>query len=91
MPVNDLLGDLDGSGDVAFADFLVLSSNFGSATTNYEDGDIDCSGDVAFADFLTLSQNFGATLGAEAQSVPEPSGFAFVLPAMFLLAWRKRR
>jgi len=91
MPINSLAGDLDGSGDVAFADFLILSSNFGTTTTMYEDGDIDCSGDVAFADFLALSQNFGVTLGAEAQSVPEPSGLAIVLPTILLLVWRNRR
>ena len=69
----DTLGDIDGSGDVAFADFLILSQNFGQAATDHTTGDIDCSGDVAFADFLVLSQNFGQTVGG-AESVPEPSG-----------------
>ena len=65
------IGDIDGSGDVAFADFLVLSANFGQAVADHTAGDIDCSGDVAFADFLILSSNFGQTVGATA-SVPEP-------------------
>ena len=65
------MGDIDGSGDVAFADFLVLSANFGQAVADHTAGDIDCSGDVAFSDFLILSSNFGQTVGATA-SVPEP-------------------
>ncbi len=75
-PFNSLLGDFDGSGTVEFADFLALSTNFGSETENYSDGDANCDGTVAFDDFLTLSSNFGATLVANTtQSVPEPSAF----------------
>ncbi len=77
-PINALLGDLDGDGSVAFGDFLVLSSNFGTQTQNYGDGDVDCDGTVAFGDFLVLSSNFGQTLGA-ATSVPEPSGAMLLL------------
>jgi len=55
-----VVGDIDGDGRVAFADFLVLSQNFGLATPNGDsDGDLDQSGIVDFADFLLLSQNFG--------------------------------
>lgn len=70
------LGDIDGSGDVAFADFLILSANFGQAATDHTTGDIDCSGEVGFTDFLILSANFGQTV--EAQSVPEPTSFALL-------------
>ena len=85
------LGDIDGSGDVAFADFLILSQNFGQAATDHTTGDIDCSGDVAFADFLVLSQNFGQTVGG-AESVPEPSGLALlVFAGMFGGMLRRRR
>jgi len=72
------MGDLDGSGDVAFADFLILSNNFGSEVSDHTAGDIDCSGDVAFADFLILSNNFGQAVGAETSSVPEPSSCALL-------------
>jgi hypothetical protein len=71
-------GDLDGNGSVEFADFLVLSANFGSEVGSHTEGDIDCSGDVAFADFLIMSANFGSTVGAEAASVPEPSALALL-------------
>ena len=75
-PFNSLLGDFDGNGAVEFADFLALSTNFGSETENYSDGDANCDGTVAFDDFLTLSSNFGATLAANTtQAVPEPSAF----------------
>ncbi len=85
------LGDIDGSGDVAFADFLILSQNFGQAASDHTTGDIDCSGDVAFADFLVLSQNFGQTVGG-AQTVPEPSGLALLgLSGLFVGLLRRRR
>jgi len=91
-PVNELAGDLDGSGDVAFADFLVLSANFGTAVTTYAEGDVDCNGTVEFADFLALSANFGSTLGAEASLVPEPSAIVMILSCGLLgLVRRKRR
>ena len=83
-------GDLDGNGKVEFADFLVLSGNFGQEA-DAAGGDIDCNGTVEFADFLVLSGAFGTDVGA-AQSVPEPQGmliFAFGAVAFGLL--RKRR
>jgi len=84
------LGDIDGSGDVAFADFLILSQNFGQAAADHTTGDIDCSGDVAFADFLVLSQNFGQVVGG-AESVPEPSGLALFGFAAMLGGFLRRR
>lgn len=85
------MGDIDGSGDVAFADFLILSQNFGQTGTDHRTGDIDCSGEVAFADFLILSLNFGQTVGG-AQSVPEPSGAVLhALAALSLGLVRRRR
>ncbi len=82
-------GDLDGDGDVAFADFLILSDGFGDEGT-YLDGDLDCDGEVGFSDFLVLSFNFGQT-NQEIAAVPEPSLWAF-LPAMLSLTMlRKRR
>lgn len=55
-----LAGDIDGDGSVTFADFLVLSSNFGQTTEQGTGvGDIDGNGTVGFSDFLLLSANFG--------------------------------
>ncbi len=84
-------GDLDGNGRVEFADFLVLSNNFGTDVSDHTEGDIDCNGRVEFADFLVLSNAFGTTVGAEASSVPEPSsGLLFFLGFLGMLKFRKR-
>lgn len=82
-------GDLDGNGKVEFADFLVLSGNFGKDVGSASEGDIDCNGKVEFADFLVLSGNFGKDV-AGAESVPEPAGFA-LLGFAALVAGRIRR
>lgn len=83
-------GDLDGNGMVAFADFLILSANFGSEVSSHAEGDIDCSGDVAFADFLVLSANFGQSIGA-VSPVPEPSGLTLLTLASFGVIGSLRR
>ena len=92
--LNTLPGDLNGNGDVAFADFLVLSDNFGDPTkTSYSDGNIDLMDDVAFADFLVLSANFGKTPAAAgtAAAVPEPSSLALLSLGGLLAALTRRR
>lgn len=91
--IGTLPGDLDGNGDVAFADFLVLSGNFGQTLPSYVDGNIDLQGGIDFADFLVLSGNFGLTPAgitgsATLSSVPEPSNGGMllllgVLPALW--------
>lgn len=53
-------GDADLDQDVDFADFLVLSSNFGKADVGWASGDFDGDGKVGFTDFLLLSANYGA-------------------------------
>lgn len=58
--IGGVQGDLDGDGAVGFADFLILSANFGQ-TSDVDPifGDIDGDGTVGFTDFLILSANFG--------------------------------
>ena len=92
IPDGVLAGDLDQDGSVGFADFLLLSANFGQTVDSYEQGDIDCNGTVAFADFLALSANFGQSSATPAE-VPEPSSQVLMigsLLAMLLMARRKR-
>jgi len=60
-----LAGDADGNGKVEFADFLIMSTNFGKQDAVWEDGDFDGNGKVEFADFLALSDNFGKSLAAQ--------------------------
>lgn len=87
---NLLAGDLDADGKVAFADFLILSGNFGKSDVGYELGDIDVNGEVAFADFLTLSGNFGKS-SSEIAAVPEPSGIMLGLFGMCVVSGYRRR
>ena len=67
---NKLNGDADFSGTVAFADFLVLSANFGKDGRKWSEGDFIANGRVEFDDFLTLSANFGKTADSVTQ-IPE--------------------
>lgn len=52
-------GDLDLNGRVEFADFLIVSTNFGKELGRYSEGDTNADGKVDFEDFLMLSANFG--------------------------------
>jgi hypothetical protein len=81
-PWGGALGDLDADGRVLFADFLILSSNFGAAVDGYLDGDLDCDGSVTFADFVVLADNFGRSTLDSAASVPEPSAVCLLLGAI---------
>lgn len=82
------MGDLDGNGMVDFADFIILSTSFGQASSSHLTGDIDCNGMVDFADFVMMSVNFGRSVGSV--SVPEPSGRALLGLAMALGLFRRR-
>ena len=53
-----LLGDIDFDDQVTFADYLVLSANFGRMTAPSTDGDLDGDAIVGFADFLLFAQVF---------------------------------
>ena len=88
-----LPGDLDGDGEVAFADFLVLSGNFGldnETAPAYTSGNIDMVEGVQFADFLILSGNFGETIG-ETASVPEPSARLLSIGGLLVVGILRRR
>ena len=54
-------GDVDGDGQVQFADFLVLYENYGQSRDDlkYEEGDLNLDGVVDLGDFGMHSINFG--------------------------------
>lgn len=64
-PITELLdGDVDGNGKVEFADFLILSDNFGKEVSERGEGDLNGDNRVDFADFLLLSDDFGNSIAA---------------------------
>lgn len=85
-----LQGDLDGDGEVAFGDFIILANHFASAQASYVEGDLDCNGSVEFGDFLILASQFGNAAIAS-RVVPEPGGFiSFVSVVSFGMLRRRR-
>ncbi len=84
-------GDFNQNGTVEFADFLLLSTNFGLSGPGIV-GDTNCNSSVEFADFLVLSQNFGQAVGS-VRAVPEPttSVFAFALFMVLMLRVARRQ
>ena len=55
-----LPGDANGDWEVNFADFLILSQNYGKEKDAiFGEGDFDENGAINFVDFLILSENFG--------------------------------
>ena len=89
--LNVLPGDLDLNQAVEFADFLIMSANFGDETKGgvYGNGDIDLNGAIEFADFLVLSANFGSQVGVAA--VPEPATITLLAFAGLMTALLRRR
>ncbi len=65
-------GDVDFSGNVSFADFLVVSENFGQAGTDWRSGDFDWDRRTDFTDFLQLSKYFGSSFYDFAAQAGEP-------------------
>lgn len=90
--IPSLPGDFNGDGDVAFDDFIVLSSGFLSTNEQapaYTDGNVDMMNGIDFGDFVALSTNFGQA--AAASAVPEPSsGWLVMLGLLGILRTRKR-
>jgi len=85
------VADANRDGKVDFADFLVVSGNFGKRRTGTHRGDLNADRTVDFADFLILSNAFGYD-ASEAVSVPEPATGSIVgLLVAFLHCLKQRR
>lgn len=73
-----LPGDADLSGQVNFADFVIMANRF-DQPGDWRDGDFNADGRVQFSDFVVLATNFGRAIELPA-AVPEPSaGVLFLL------------
>lgn len=68
--VGSAIGDFDLNGVVEFADFLILTDNFGEPG-NWCEGDANGNRQIEFADFLLVAGNFGRQ-GTLFSPVPEP-------------------
>lgn len=91
LPAANVAGDVNKDGKVDFADFLILSANFGTEVDPPgTKGDFNGNGYVQFTDFLVLSANFGQSASAVA-SVPEPTGLVLVLFGVGILGLARRR
>lgn len=55
------LGDIDGDGEVTFADYLALSANMGAVDATFADGDFDGDGNVSMSDYWLLAASFGVS------------------------------
>lgn len=86
-----VIGDFDGDGTVAFADFLRLAENF-NKPGGYGQGDINFSGQVDLEDFSIFRRTLAAAAGEpQAASVPEPSSAWLILASAMALPLLRRR
>lgn len=86
----EVQGDFNGDGEVTFADFTILSSNFRNTGTKIADGDANRDGTVDLRDFVIFRSAFAAQAGGEPVSVPEPTGFALLLVGFVGMCSRRR-
>lgn len=94
--VRGIEGDANLDGRVDFADFLIVSHNFGEAADDgWLDGNFSGAGVTGFADFLDLSDNYGRTgfrtAASAAASVPEPTDVCYLFGACFASSLFRRR
>lgn len=79
-------GDANQDQQVNFADFVILSGNYGGEG-RWSDGDFNRDQVVGFADFVHLSANFSNTV---ATPVPEPDVRLLLVTAMAVSLVRRR-
>lgn len=85
-PISELAGDLDRSGTVDLADFIVLKKNYGRHHVLRADGDSNYDGVVDLVDFGVLKDQFGKSV-----AVPEPSSLAIAVGSLAVSAARRHR
>ena len=66
-----LQGDINGSGVVDSADFLILSQNFGKTSATYSQGDLNYDHVVNAIDYGILATNFGQSASPAAPAVSQ--------------------
>ena len=90
IKVGSFYGDADLDGEVAFADFLVLSSYFGDMESSWRQGNFDLDEVISFADFLLLSANYGKKRSESMFAVPEPGSATLAWLGLFVFAVQYR-
>lgn len=84
---NPVSADLNGDGAIDFADFLLISQNFNSASS---EGDVDFDDFVGMSDFVIWRNQFEGGAG-EASAVPEPSAGLLGIVCLVALPLIRRR
>lgn len=88
-----LAADFDYSGEVDFADFLVLSAAYGDAVDPAGSSpDLNGNGEVDFDDFLILADAFGQAPGSvAAAAIPEPATLHLACFGVLLVGLMRRK
>ena len=80
--IEDIIGTGHGDGDVNklinFADFVLVTNNFGQIGTLWKEGNFNLDDVTNFNDFVLLTNNFGMGFPSAEQQIPEPIALSFL-------------
>jgi hypothetical protein len=84
-------GDVDLDTDVDLIDLNQIRLNFRQAVAGRSDGDLTNDGFVDFNDFVQWRDNYPTAMPGAFEAVPEPTGAALAIAAMFFVGGSRRK
>jgi hypothetical protein len=84
-------GDVNLDTFVTLDDLTIIRQNFRTAVTSRTLGDVTNDGFVNFDDFRQWKANYVPAVGEASIGIPEPSGFALAVPALWVIRQMRRR